>query len=141
MTKEPTTVPLTLDVDPEQLRDDVNLVIGYANLYARKHVSQSSDDMITFLNFHDALGRIYNHLEGVKLAATRAKRGEPGATKGGTSKARAALRKTVESAPDPDDYVSTLGGETAFEEASFMADYRTWRRGALRQLAAGKRKP
>lgn len=138
MSAEPTTLPLTLAADPEQLRDDLGLVIGYANLHARKHLTQSSSE---FTAFHDTLGRIYNHLDGVKLAATRAQRGEPGATKGGVSKAQAALRKTVAAAPDPDDYVSALGGETAFEEASFMADYRTWRKGALRQLAAGERKP
>lgn len=55
---------LCLEVD-SGLRDDIALVAGYANLHARKHLAQPSSE---FTAFHDALGRIYAHLDTIDVA-------------------------------------------------------------------------
>lgn len=79
-------------------------------------------------------GRRWEGFQAGYLAGLAATRDKPSST-------TAALRKTIESAPDPEDYITTLGGEEAFEEHSFMSDYREWRKNTLRQLAERKRKP
>lgn len=79
MSGAPKNLSLTLELDPARLNDDLSLIIGYANLHAWQTLDQTSPE---FASFHDALGRIYNHLHGIKLAQIRAARGAPGAAGG-----------------------------------------------------------
>lgn len=55
---------LCLEVRPD-LRDDISLLTGYANLHARKHLEPSSQE---FSEFHNAINRIYGHLDMIDVA-------------------------------------------------------------------------
>lgn len=49
----------------ENLRDDIRLLAGYANLHARKHLPQNGEE---FSAFHNAIGRVYGHLDVIDVA-------------------------------------------------------------------------
>ena len=49
----------------ENLRDDIRLLAGYANLHARKHLAPNGEE---FSQFHSAIGRAYGHLDTIDVA-------------------------------------------------------------------------
>jgi len=52
----------------ENLRDDIRLLAGYANLHARKHLAPNGEE---FSQFHSAIGRAYGHLDTIDVTKSR----------------------------------------------------------------------